>query len=325
MSDSNDQAPIFLTSREAKQKCNQAHGVAKLPKSDSKPTDKYPGDDVKQDTTIRNNSISSQTVLNNAVASFGPSTSNTLHELPTLAFPVTINIEARSTQHGCSILGSENYDTWPSSNDSISRNNNSPSVRVKRSSTSKLTMEEEERVAEILRQEDDVMENYILPSEEETTRDTELDDLLAGLGYQFSLDEGESSTDINTRGDPVLRELAVKRSQEEKAKAIDQALRALLREPLPRVIKYLQDNVTDDGISLLSSIGDSTITSPVNEDVIQQLVQEIKLSLERDNMDLADGDSVRLLATSILNNEAAKISIWSASGETTKTHASQQH
>ena len=82
---------------------------------------------------------------------------------------------------------------------------------------------------------------------------------------------------------------------------------------------------TDDGISLLSSIGDSRITSPVHEDVIQQLVQEIKLSLERDNMDLADGDSVRLLATSILNNEAAKISICSASGETTKTHASQQH
>ena len=251
------------------------------------------------------------------------------NELPTIAFPVTIDIdEINPTGGGCSILSSEIYDTFPSSTDSFCRNKNRSSVRVKRSSNGKLTLEEEERVAEILRQEDDDMQNYILPtSEEEMTRETDLDDLLAGLGYQFSFDEGtrDSSEGVNTRGDPVLRELAEKRSQEEKAKAIDHAIRALLREPLPRVIKYLQDNATDDGISLLSSIGESTLTAPVNEDVIKDLVQRVKLTLERDNMDHACSDSVRLLATSILNSEAAKMSTCSGSQGMKKTLASQRH
>jgi hypothetical protein len=169
----------------------------------------------------------------------------------------------------------------------------------------KLTPEEEERVAEILRQEDDEIGRYILPTIEEMTRQTELDHLLSELGYVF---EDEITGNDKPRGNPVLRELAEQRSIEERTKQIDRALRALLREPLPRVIKFSQHN--DEELSLLSS-GDTLLSFPINEACIKELVEQVRLSLEDEGLSLADHESVRLLATALLNTEAAKGSICS--------------
>ena len=170
-----------------------------------------------------------------------------------------------------------------------------------------LTPEEEKRVVEILEQEDDALEHYILPTAEEMTRETELDDLLASLGYTF-VEEDETQREEKPRGDPVLRDLAEQRSLDEREKQIDRALRALLREPLPRVVKILNESSTDDGISLLSSINDTVLSAPISEDVIKDLVQQVRRHLEEDKMPLADQNSVHLLATSILNGEAEKSS-----------------
>jgi hypothetical protein len=171
---------------------------------------------------------------------------------------------------------------------------------------SKLTLEEEARVAEILRQEDDCVENYILPDEDERTRQTELDELLAGLGYVFDEDEETIQPNEKVKGDPILRELAQQRSLAEKEKLIDEALKTLLREPLPKVIRLTPSS--EDNISLLS---ESVLSAPINEDVIKDLVVQVKRALEEDQMALADHESVRLLATSILNSEAAKSLVYS--------------
>ena len=231
------------------------------------------------------------TILDNIDASTSqPSTK----DLPTLDFPVTIDISKTSNE---SAFG--NTVEYTAENPAIVHS-------VVRSKTS-LTQEEEIRVAEILEQEDDALEHYILPTAEEMTRETELDDLLASLGYTFAEDEAQR----NERGDPVLRELAEQRHLDERERQIDRALRALLREPLPRVIRIMNENSADDGISLLSSINETVLSAPISEDVIKDLVQQVKRCLEEDNMRLADKDTVRLLATSILNGEAEKSSVCS--------------
>ena len=196
-----------------------------------------------------------------------------------------------------SVLGytTQNTTKHPAINKSVTPNKTS------------LTPEEEKRVVEILEQEDDALEHYILPTAEEMTRETELDDLLASLGYTF-VEEDETQRKEKARGDPVLRDLAEQRSLDEREKQIDRALRALLREPLPRVVKILNESSTDDGISLLSSINDTVLSAPISEDVIKDLVQQVRRHLEEDKMPLADQNSVHLLATSILNGEAEKSS-----------------
>ena len=138
MSDSNNRAPIFLTSRDAVKKCNDVndgtnvdcHNVnidrntkdqSKLPEINLEPgsekTNGYTG--VKQGSTIATNSIDGHTA--------SPSCEN---ELPTLAFPVTIDIDEINPTGGCSILSSENYDTFPSSTDSFCRNKNRSSGEI---------------------------------------------------------------------------------------------------------------------------------------------------------------------------------------------------
>ena len=230
-------------------------------------------------------------------------------EFPTLDFPVIISIDELNTSQTSSILGIEPKNT---ARNSVAKSSIARSLcSVK--GHSKLTPEEEERVSEILRQEDDCMANYILPTEEEMARETELDILLAELGYELSTDD--YATPQNKSGDPVLRELANKRLLEQRENCIDKALRALLLEPLPRVIRILQETglAGQESISCLSSIGDSVLTAPISEEKIRQLVEEVKQNLLDDNMTLADGESVRLLATSILNSEAAKTSLYSES------------
>jgi hypothetical protein len=59
------------------------------------------------------------------------------------------------------------------------------------------------------------MASYIIPTEEEMTRETELDIL---LGYELST--ADDATPQNKRGDPVLRELADIRLLEEREKCL---------------------------------------------------------------------------------------------------------
>lgn len=220
----------------------------------------------------------------------------------TLDFPVTIDInELDLNGEGGSFFDSVAIDAAGKTlvGNSIDRNKKLCSSR-----NSKLTLEEEERVAEILCQEDDALENYIVPTEEELTRHTELDSLLDALGYVFD-DEHITQDKTAGRGDPILRQLAEERSLAEKERLIDEALRCLLREPLPRVIRYQHNAATDDVVSLLSS-GDSVLSMPISEDAIKDLVKQVKQALEEDCLALADHASVRLLATAILNDEAVK-------------------
>ncbi|KAL7482205.1 hypothetical protein ACHAW6_012101 [Cyclotella cf. meneghiniana] len=227
-------------------------------------------------------------------------------EFPILDFPVAININERNTTGESSFFGRYNNHTERDSaaKNLIVRNKN----LVGGKGLSKLTPDEEERVAKILREEDDAMENYIQPSDEEMTRETEIDLLLNDLGYFFETGDVSASANENSRGEPALRELAEKRYLEEREKSIDRALRALLREPLPRVIRLENAKNGEDSISVLSSIGNS-LSAPISEDRIRELVQQVKLNLEEDNMRLADQNSVRLLASSLLNGELAKNSI----------------
>lgn len=143
----------------------------------------------------------------------------------TLDFPMSIDINSNSADES-SFFGAGTLREHIIENP-VERNKKLCSIKGQ----SKLTQEEEKRVAEILKQEDDCIQNYVLPTEDERTRHTELDELLAGLGYVFEEEAIQSNEKV--RGDPILRELAKERSLAEKEKLIDQALRSLLREPLP--------------------------------------------------------------------------------------------
>ena len=97
---------------------------------------------------------------------------------------------------------------------------------------SRLTAAEEDRLSKILAQDDD--ENY--KDATSNTREVELDSLLTGLGYNIEPEE-ESKDNDKERGDPVLRKLTKQRTLQMQKKRIDQALRTLLREPLPQVVR----------------------------------------------------------------------------------------
>ena len=161
---------------------------------------------------------------------------------------------------------------------------------------SRLTVVEEDRISKILAQDDN--ENY---KDVTSTREVELDSLLTGLGYNVEPEEEDKDKD-EERGDPVLRKLAKERTLEKQKKRIDQALRVLLREPLPRVIR-------NDDASLqppLTSDHDTVLTTPLTEDDIQELIERAEKELADDKLDLADHESIRLLAQSIVDEEASK-------------------
>jgi hypothetical protein len=217
-----------------------------------------------------------------------------------LNFPVTIKVSDLVPTSSISVMGNSTSQLTVQS--IVDRNKRLFSMAGK-SRNNNLTPEEEERIKEILQEEDDAIVNCIMPSIEED-REAELDMLLNGLGYCFDNDEDEKDTKPS-RGDPILRELAQKKALEEKENSIDKALRTLLREPLPRVIRFLNEENTGDAVSLLSLNGDSLVAT-LSEDDILELVQSVKEDLEVEKLELADHDSVRELATSILNGEVAK-------------------
>ena len=235
----------------------------------------------------------------------------------TLAVPVAINIEdiANDPASGSSCMSSINPRSLQSASASstIERNKNLCAA-VASGRSSLLTVEEEERISEMLQQDEDAEEKYgRVPSvEADDDREVELDSILYGLGYNVNTqyqeeDENEKST---IRGDPVLRQLAEQRIKDEHEQRIDTALRTLLREPLPPVIS-VQDG--DDGVSLLpSTCNDTVLSMPLTEEDIQELIQRVKQELEEDGLELADHNTIRSLAQSIIDEESTKKSVRSS-------------
>ena len=197
-----------------------------------------------------------------------------------------------------------------SASSTIERNKNLCAA-VASGRSSLLTAEEEERISEILQQDEDAEEKYGRTSTS-VEREVELDSILYGLGYNvttedYEEDENEKST---MRGDPVLRQLAEQRIRDEHEQRIDTALRTLLREPLPPVIKAEEG---EDGVSLLSSTCNDTVLSmPLTEEDIQELIQRVKQELEEDGLELADHNTIRSLAQSIIDEESTKKSVRSS-------------
>ena len=228
----------------------------------------------------------------------------------TLAFPVAINIEdiANDPASGSSCMSSINPQSLQSASASsaIERNKNLCAA-VASGRSNLLTAEEEERISEMLQQDEDVEEKYgRVPSvEADDDREVELDSILYGLGYNVNTedqeeDENEKST---MRGDPVLRQLAEQRIRDEHEQRIDTALRTLQREPLPPVIS-VQDG--DDGPS---TCNDTVLSMPLTEEDIQEMIQRVKQELEEDGLELADHNTIRSLAQSIIDEESTKKSV----------------
>eukprot|EP00579_Thalassiosira_antarctica_P014615 CAMPEP_0201932800 /NCGR_PEP_ID=MMETSP0903-20130614/30221_1 /ASSEMBLY_ACC=CAM_ASM_000552 /TAXON_ID=420261 /ORGANISM="Thalassiosira antarctica, Strain CCMP982" /LENGTH=378 /DNA_ID=CAMNT_0048472537 /DNA_START=2345 /DNA_END=3478 /DNA_ORIENTATION=- len=230
---------------------------------------------------------------------------------PLLEFPVAIDIEdiVPTSSSDMSCISFMNAQSMHGSvQRSIERNKSLCSVG---GGNNLLTVEEEERISELLLEEDGDVEKYgCMPSTEEE-REVELDSILLGLGYNIENNDGDNAgieerkedegtkTSNEPRGDPVLRELAKNRALSEHEMSIDQALRALLREPLPPVIRIPEDGITEgeDGVSLLSSIfGGTTLTAAMTEEDMQTLIQRVKHELQEDELELADHQSVRALA-----------------------------
>ncbi len=65
----------------------------------------------------------------------------------------------------------------------------------------------------------------------------------------------------------------------------------------------------EDGVSLLPSIYDETmLTALMTEGDIQRLIEQVKQEVEEDDLELADHQSIRVLAQSIVDEESSKIS-----------------
>ena len=211
----------------------------------------------------------------------------------TLSFPVAINIDDIATSTVSCMSSSVNAQstTRSSISNAIERNKSLATTTT----VSRLTVAEEDRLSKLLAQDDD--ENY---KDATSTREVELDSLLNGLGYNIETEE-EGKDDDKERGDPVLRKLAKERTLEKQKQKIDQALRTLLREPLPPVVRD-----DDASLQLQPSDHDTILTAPLTEDDIQVLIEKAKNELYADKFDLADQQSIRLLAQSIVDEESSK-------------------
>jgi hypothetical protein len=181
-----------------------------------------------------------------------------------------------------------------------------------------LTVEEEERIAEMMLQDEEDMEKYgfCIPSIEKN-REVELDELLLGLGYDIENDDKwvecentESEEEIKLeRGDPTLRELAKERTASLREKRVDQAMQKLLLEPLPHVVRIPQKGITEcqDEVSLLPVVcEETTLTASVADEVICHLVLKLKKQFEDEGTVLANHESIRALARSIMDQEFSK-------------------
>ncbi|KAL3827357.1 hypothetical protein ACHAXA_003091 [Cyclostephanos tholiformis] len=176
-----------------------------------------------------------------------------------------------------------------------------------------LTVEEEERIAAMMLQEHDCIEEYgFCISSTEKRREAELDNLLLGLGYDVEYvndrvggENNESEEEIKSeRGDPILRELAKKRTASLREQRVDQALQKLLIEPLPRVVRIPKESVTEcqDELSRSPDVCEEiSITASISDDEICHLVQKLKKQFEDDGLVLADRESIRVLAQSIMD------------------------
>ena len=177
-----------------------------------------------------------------------------------------------------------------------------------------LTAEEEERISELLSEEDHNVEKYGMTSMEEEI-DAEVDSRLSEFGICFENDD--TNFDVQKRGgdvaiedeetgknrsaakgDPVLKDLAEKRVLDEKERSVDDALRALLREPLQRVLRCLDAH--DEDSTLSTEGGNSVFTAPLTERDIKRLVEKVKHDLEADKLELANHISIRWLVESIV-------------------------
>ena len=180
-----------------------------------------------------------------------------------------------------------------------------------------LTVEEEERIAEMMRQEEEDVEQYgFCIQSTEKNREAEIDVLLLGLGYGIENDDTpvgcehtEREEEIKLeRGDPILRELAKKRIAGLREQRVDEALHKLLLEPLPHVVRINEDGVEcQDGVSQLPVVcEDAKLTASVADEEICNLIQLLKKEFEDKGLALADHESIRALARSIMDQELSK-------------------
>ena len=223
--------------------------------------------------------------------------------VPTVKHPVAVNVK--------DILFTDPISGNVGSIDVIERNKHLCSTTNRL-----LTVEEEERIAEMMRQEEEDMEQYgfRIPSTEKN-REAEIDQLLLGLGYiecddtRVGCEHTEREEDIKLeRGEPILRELAKKRITGLREQRVDEALQKLLLEPLPPVVRINEDGVdSQDGVSQLPVVcEDATLTASVADEEICNLVQLLKKEFEDEGLALADHESIRALARSIMDQELSK-------------------
>jgi hypothetical protein len=169
-----------------------------------------------------------------------------------------------------------------------------------------LTVEEEERIEQLLHEDEEDDEKYAFVSSTEEDREIEIDKLLLCLGFDFQ-GNGKNEARDDMRGDKVIRELAKQRQERVHEQRIDQALRVLLHEPLPSVIRSPEEDFSErDNENNSPSICDETIaTAPLTEEDIQLLIQTASIS--ESSLPLADRESIRKLASSIMIEEASKV------------------
>jgi hypothetical protein len=192
--------------------------------------------------------------------------------------------------------------------DLIERNKNLCSMK-----NQLLTVVEEERIAEMMRQEAEDMEKYgfCIPSTEKN-REAEVDELLLGLGYDIEdgvtrvgCENTECEDKIKVeRGDPILRELAKERMADLREQRVDEALQKLLLEPLPHVVRVKEEGQETTQLQVVCE--DATSTASVADEDICNLVQKLRKEFEDDGLALADHESIRALARSIMEQEFSK-------------------
>jgi hypothetical protein len=168
----------------------------------------------------------------------------------------------------------------------------------------------------MMRQEEEDVEQYgFCIQSTEKNREAEIDELLLGLGYGIENDntpvgceQTEREEEIKLEGDPILRELAKKRIAGLREQRVDEALHKLLLEPLPRVVRINEDGVEgqDVGAQLPVVCEDATLTASVADEEICNLVQLLKKEFEDEGLALADHESIRALARSIMDQELSK-------------------
>jgi len=169
-----------------------------------------------------------------------------------------------------------------------------------------LSVEEEERIEQLLQEDEEAVEKYACVSSTEEDREIEIDKLLLDLGYDFQ-GNGKHEARDDVRGDKVIRELAKQRQERVHEQRIDQALRVLLHESLQSVIRKPEEDFSGrDNENMSPSICDETIaTAPLTEEDIQLLIQNVSIS--ESSLPLADRESIRKLASSIMVEEASKV------------------